>query len=96
MSKVIPFPGPCSRLLLWVRAPDRTSGLRGTRLDERWCIERLVLGDIVDRRFMPTQADAERIAARIARRDKLPLLTARRSRPRPWPSFHQHSPDDAA
>ncbi|MCJ2020512.1 hypothetical protein MKK84_24295 [Methylobacterium sp. E-065] len=70
--------------------------MRVARLDGRWCIERLEAGDIIDRRFMPAQADAERIAARICRRDKVMMLTARRSRPRPWPNFHQHTPDDAA
>lgn len=96
MSNVIPFPRPRPRPLPWVRPQERRSGMRVARLDGRWCIERLIVGDIVDRRFMPTQADAERIALRISRRDKLPMLTARRSRPRPWPSFHQHTPEDAA
>lgn len=78
------------------RARDRMSGVRVALFSGRWCVERLEAGDVVNRRFMPTQTDAERIAARICRRDKLMMLTARRCRPRPWPSFHQHTPDDAA
>ena len=90
MSNIIPF----SRMQVEVR--DRTSGIRVAMLNGRWCIERLEAGDVTDRRFMPAQSDAERIAGRIARRDKVTMLTARRRRPRPWPSFHHHSPDDAA
>lgn len=88
MSNVVQFSLSCVR--------DRTSGIRVARFDGRWCVERLAAGDIIDRRFMPAQSDAERIAARISRRDKVMLLTAFRSRPRPWPSFHRHTPDDAA
>jgi len=72
------------------------SGVRVTHFDGRWCVERLAVGFVTDRRFMPSQADAERIAARICRRDKVMMLTALRSRPRLWPSFHMHTPDDAA
>ncbi|MCJ2097996.1 hypothetical protein [Methylobacterium sp. E-046] len=88
MSNVIPFPQPRPRPLPWVRAQDKTSGIRVARFDGRWCVERLEAGDIIDRRFMPTQADAERIAIRICRRDRLTMLTARRSRPCPRPNFH--------
>ncbi|WP_267427202.1 hypothetical protein [Methylobacterium sp. GC_Met_2] len=88
MSNVVQFPR--SRVL------DRTSGVRVAHFAGRWCVERIAESIVVDRRFMPTQADAERIAGRIARRDKVMMLTARRSRPRPWPSFHMHTPDDAA
>jgi hypothetical protein len=91
MGDLIPFPGiarPCLQ--------DRTSGIRVVLLNGRWCVERVSQGVVADRRFMPSQADAQRIAARISRRDKVMLLTARRSRPRPWPSFHQQTPDDAA
>ena len=88
MWNVVRFP-PC-------RIRDRTSGIRVALFAGRWCIERLEAGDVTDRRFMPAQADAERIAARISRRDKVMLLTASRTRPRPWPSFHQHTPEDAA
>ena len=88
MSNVVPFPRET-----WC---NKVSGVRVARFDGRWCVERLAVGFVADRRFMPTQADAERIAGRIARRDKVMMLTARRSRPRPWPSFHQHAPDDAA
>ncbi|MCJ2067563.1 hypothetical protein MKK75_01885 [Methylobacterium sp. J-030] len=79
-----------------VEIRDRTSGMRVALLNGRWCIERLEAGAITDRRFMPTQADAERSARRIASRDKVMMITARRSRPRPRPSFHQDTPDDAA
>lgn len=84
MWNVVQFPA--------ARIRDRSSGVRVALLAGRWCVERLEAGDIIDRRFMPAQSDAERIAARISRRDKVMLLTARSSRPRPWPSFHQHTP----
>jgi hypothetical protein len=88
MSTVVQFPRE--------RWCHKVSGVQVARFDGRWCVERLAVGFVTDRRFMPTQADAERIAVRIARRDKVMMLTALRSRPRPWPSFHQHTSDDAA
>ncbi len=88
MGTVVEFPRE--------RWRHKATGVRVAYFEGRWCIERLAVGFVTDRRFMPAQSDAERIARRIARRDKVPLLTARRSRPRPWPSFHQHTPDTAA
>ena len=88
MSNVVQFPREHWR--------HKVSGVRVARLADRWCVERIAVGFVTDRRFMPTQTDAERIAVRIDRRDKVMLLTALRSRPRPWPSFYQHTPDDAA
>ncbi|GJE14447.1 hypothetical protein FOHLNKBM_5522 [Methylobacterium longum] len=88
MWNVVQFPRTSTR--------DRTSGVRVAYFAGRWCVERLEQGIITDRRFMPAQSDAERIAVRIARRDKVTLLTGLRSRPRPSPSFHLHTPDDAA
>ena len=88
MSNVVPFPREHWR--------HKASGVRVAYFDGCWCVERLAVGFVTDRRFMPTHADAERIAVRIARRDKVMLLTALRSRPRPWPSFHLQTPDDAA
>jgi hypothetical protein len=81
MSKGVQFPR--------ARFEARTSGIRVSFLSGRRCIERLEAGDVIDRRFMPAQSEAERIAARISRRDKVMMLTALRSRPRSWPSFHR-------
>lgn len=66
MGAVIPFPGDRSRA--------RTSGVRVAYVADHWCVERLVGGVITGRNRMPTRADAERIAARVSRRDKAPLL----------------------
>ena len=77
------------------RIRDRSSGVRVAFLADRWCIERLEAGDIATRRPMPSQADAQRIAARISRRDKVPLLPTYRHR-RPLHTAGQHTPDDAA
>ena len=72
------------------RIRDRSSGIRVALLAERWCVERLVAGDIDTRRPMPSEADARRIAARISRRDKVSLLPTYRHR------RGHHTPDDAA
>jgi len=71
MGTVVPFPS----------APreNRASGVRAACIAGRWCIERLASGVIVGRTQMPTQPDAERVAARISRRDRIELLPARRT-----------------
>ncbi|KQS65045.1 hypothetical protein ASG32_31030 [Methylobacterium sp. Leaf361] len=46
-----------------------------------WCVERLEAGDIISRSRMPSRADAQRIATRISRRDKVPLLATCLPRP---------------
>lgn len=74
---------------------DRSSGVRAAYLSGRWCVERLDAGDIVTRSPMPSQADAQRIAARISRRDKVPLLPAHQHR-RPWHTAGHRTLDDAA
>lgn len=78
------------------RIRDRASGVRVAYVADRWSVERLDEGVIVDRTFAPTQADAQRIAARISRRDKVTLLPALTSRSRPWPTTQPRTPDDAA
>lgn len=87
-ATVVPFPRE--------RWRQKVSGVRVARFSGRWCVERVAAGFVADRRFMPRQADAQRIAARVSRRDGLMLLTALTSRPRPWPSHYSHTPDDAA
>ncbi|MDN3573370.1 hypothetical protein, partial [Methylobacterium longum] len=74
---------------------DRASGVRIAYVADYWCIERLRSGDITDRRPMPSEADARRIAARISRRDKVPLLPTYQHR-RPWRTAKDYTPDDAA
>lgn len=66
MRSVMLFP----RELSWSGA----SGVRVAYVADYWCVERLANGVIPGRTRMPTRADAERIAARITRRDKLALL----------------------
>lgn len=87
MWNVVQFPA--------ARIRDRSSGVRVALLASRWCVERLEAGDIIARSRMPSEADAHRIAARISRRDKVPLLPTYRPR-HPWPTAGQHTPDDAA
>lgn len=80
---------------LSARVRDRSSGVRVAFVSDRWCVERLEAGDVTMRSRMPSQADAQRIAARISRRDKVPLLPTYRQR-RPWRTAGHHTPDDAA
>jgi hypothetical protein len=80
MWNVVQFPA--------ARLRDRSSGVRLAFVAGRWCVERLEAGDIIVRSRMPSRADAQRIADRISRRDKIALLpTASPSRaassPRP-------------
>lgn len=56
------------------RVRDRSSGVRAAFVADIWFVERLEAGDITARSRMPSQADAQRIAARISRRDKVRLL----------------------
>ncbi|TXN00488.1 hypothetical protein FV242_21880 [Methylobacterium sp. WL64] len=87
MGKVIPFPRD--------RTQPSASGVRVARISGNWFIERLEAGSITDRRPAPSGPDAQRIAARISRRDKVPLLPARQHS-RPWDKAGTHTPDDAA
>jgi hypothetical protein len=77
------------------RVRDRSSGVRAALVTGCWCIERLQTGDIIGRTRMPSRADAERIAARISRRDKTALLPTCQPR-RPNRAGSHHTPDDAA
>ena len=77
------------------RTRPSASGVRVARISADWFIERLEAGSITDRRPVPSQADAQRIAARISRRDKVPLLPTRQHS-RPWDKAGTHTPDDAA
>ena len=77
------------------RIRDRSSGVRAACITGHWFIERLESGAITDRRPAPSETDARRIAARISRRDKVPLLPACRHR-RPWDGTGRHTPNDAA
>jgi hypothetical protein len=88
MSNVVQFPRH--------RIRDRASGIRAACIADRWCVEHLDQGIVTDRTFVPTLADARRVAARISRRDKVTLLTAVTSRPRPWSTTKPRTPDDAA
>ncbi|MEE7450002.1 hypothetical protein MRF4_20540 [Methylobacterium radiotolerans] len=87
MGTVLPFPQH--------RARQGASGVRVALVAGRWCIERLEAGDIIARIHMPTQADAQRIAARISRRDKARLLATCLPRPPRRAGTHP-APDDAA
>ena len=53
------------------------SGIRAARVARRWCVERLMSGTIIHRAEMPTMEDAQRIAARVSRRDRVTLLPMR-------------------
>lgn len=77
------------------RIRDRSSGVRVAFVADRWCVERLEAGDVTTRSRMPSQADAQRVAARISRRDKVRLLPTGRSSP-PRHMGGQHTPNDAA
>lgn len=66
MGTVIPFPRERTR--------PSASGVRIAFVADHWCVERLEAGDIIARNRMPSRSDAERIAARISRRDKIALL----------------------
>lgn len=74
---------------------DRSSGVRVACISGHWFIEWVEVGGITDRRPMPSEADAGRIAARISRRDKVPLLPTCQHR-RPWDKAAHRTPDDAA
>ena len=87
MWNVVQFPA--------ARIRDRSSGVRVARITGHWFIERVEAGGITDRRPMPSESDAHRIAARISRRDKLPLLPTYQHR-RPSPTAGRYNPDDAA
>lgn len=50
------------------------SGVRIAYVGDRWCVETLVDGAIIRRNIMPSLPAAERVAARISRRDKVALL----------------------
>lgn len=56
------------------RVRDRASGVRAAYVADCWCVERLEAGDIITRSRMPSRSDAERIATRVSRRDKVPVL----------------------
>lgn len=87
MGTVLPFPQH--------RARQSASGVRAAFVADRWCVEHVKAGDITDRRPMPSLADAQRIATRISRRDRVPLLAP--CVPRPSRHADTHStPDDAA
>lgn len=77
------------------RIRDRSSGVRVAYVADRWCVERLEAGDITARSRMPSQSDAQRIATRISRRDKVPLLPPYQSR-RPRSAAGRSTPNDAA
>ena len=77
------------------RIRDRSSGVRVACIAGRWSVDRLEAGDIIARSPMPSQADAQRIAARISRRDKVSLLPAYRPRG-PRSMSDDNTPDDAA
>jgi hypothetical protein len=74
---------------------DRSSGVRVAFVSDRWCVECLEAGDVTMRSRTPSQADAQRIAARISHRDKVPLLPAHLPR-RPARISRSHTPNDAA
>lgn len=70
--------------------PPSASGIRIAYVPAWWCVERLIAGQVTERTRMNTKADAERIARRVARRDKLPLL------PPAYPqTVGNHGPDAA-
>ena len=77
------------------RVRDRSSGVRVAFVADRWCVERLEAGDVTKRSRMPSQADAQRIAARVSRRDKVRLLPAHLIR-RPAEMSGSHTSNDAA
>ena len=87
-ATIIAFPRQPSRS----RASDapRLSGVRIAYVPAWWCVETLKDGWITQRNRMPSKADAERIARRIAARDKLTLLP-----PAEAQTFGNHSPDAA-
>lgn len=87
MGHVIPFPHKRTR--------PSASGIRAAFVADRWCIERLQAGDIIGRISMPSQSDAQRIAARISRRDKTRLLPPCVPRP-PRRAGTDPTPDAAA
>nr|WP_042673952.1 hypothetical protein [Methylobacterium sp. B34] len=87
MGTVIPFPHKRTR--------PTASAVRVALVADRWCIERLEAGDIIARINMPLRSDAQRVAARISRRDKARLLPP--CIPRTAHRSGTHStPDDAA
>lgn len=53
------------------------SGIRAARAARGWCVERLMSGAIIHRAEMPAMEDAQRIAARVSRRDRIVLLPMR-------------------
>ena len=77
------------------RIRDRSSGVRVACIANSWCVERLEAGDIIARTRMPSQADAQRIADRISRRDKVALLPPCAPRPPRRTGTHP-APDTAA
>ncbi|GJE14787.1 hypothetical protein FOHLNKBM_5862 [Methylobacterium longum] len=86
---IIPFPRE--------RCRPTTSGVRVAYVADRWCVERLDQGIIIDRQIMPARSDAQRVAVRTSRRDKVTLLPpALTDRPRPWSGRRPSTPDDAA
>jgi hypothetical protein len=87
MWNVIAFPP--------ARIRDRSSGVRVAFAADQWGVERLKAGEVVARYRMPSQADAQRIAGRISRRDKMPLLPTYQSRSSVR-MFGRSTPDDAA
>jgi|FEC22Drversion2_1045045.scaffolds.fasta_scaffold01845_4 hypothetical protein len=86
MGTVLPFPQH--------RARQSASGVRVAFVAGHWCIERLQAGDIIARSRMPSLADAQRIATRISRRDRVPLLAP--CVPRPSRRTGAHSTPDGA
>jgi hypothetical protein len=77
------------------RIRDRSSGVRAAFVADHWCVERLEAGEITMRNLVPSQADAQRITARISRRDKVPVLAPCLPRP-PRRTGGHYTPDDAA
>ena len=74
---------------------DRSSSVRVAYVADRWCFEHVKTGDITGRRPMPSLADAQRIATRISRRDRVPLLAPCVPHPSRRADIYP-TPDDAA
>lgn len=77
------------------RVRDRSSGVRVAFVADRWCVERLEAGDVTMCSRMPSRADAQRIATRTSRRDKVLLLPPHLRR-RTTRLHGSHVPTDAA
>lgn len=70
---------PTSTIILFPR-PHRdadVSGIRAAHIARRWWVERLTKGTVTHRVEMPALEDAQRVAARVSRRDRVALLPMR-------------------